>query len=201
MPKTLLLLAAMLALSGCKTIQNLAQVPLVYTPTPQIHSGLANKTFSLDVKDVRLYVVSGGKAPSYLGIARGGLGIPHDVFNAKKVALATQLKADLRKELEALGLVESPAPGAKRVVVRVHDFNSDGYSKGRFTYDIELTVINAAGKQLAVNRARGEKGFDAKFLDSGETLLQRQIPIYYGQVIRELVRADPMIILALGNEI
>jgi len=201
MSKNLLLFAALVAIAGCKTIQNLAQIPLAYAPSPQTFPGLANKTFSLDVKDVRLYVTSGNKSPSYLGIARSGLGIPHDVVNAKKVALGAQLKADLRKELEAIGLVESPASGARRVVVRVHDWNADALSKARFTYDIELTVISAAGKQLAVNRAKGEEIFDAKFLDSGESLLQRQIPIYYAQIIRKLVRGDPMIILALGNDL
>jgi hypothetical protein len=201
MSKNLLLLAAMVVLSGCNTIKNLSQISLAYDPKPQTFSGLANQAFSLDVKDVRQYVVSGGKAPTYLGVARNNFGIPHDVFNARKVSLETQLRSDLRKELVALGLVESPASGAKRVVVRVHDWNSDGYMNARFTYDIELTVVSAAGKQLAVNRVKDVKTFDAGVLDSGETLLQREIPIYYGQIIRELVRGDPLIILALGNDL
>ena len=194
----LLILASMAALSGC---QNLAQVPLAYTAKPHPIPDLANKTFSLDVKDVRLYVTSGAKATSYLGIAHNGLYVHHDLFNARKVALDKQLKEDLRKELEALGLVESSASGAKRVVVRVRDFNGDTYLKRRFTYDVELAVFNAAGKQLAVHQAKGDKTFNTQLLDSNETLLQRQIPIYYEQIIRELVRADPLIILALGNDL
>jgi len=194
----LLIVASMAALSGC---QNLAQVPLAYTPKPQSLPDIANKTFSLDVKDVRPYVTSGAKATSYVGIAHNGLYVHHDLFNAKKVALDRQLKEDLRKELEALGLVESSASEAKRIVVRVRDFNGDTYLKRRFTYDVELAVFNAAGKQLAVHQAKGEKTFNAKVLDSNETLLQRQIPIYYEQIIRELVRADPLVILALGNDL
>jgi hypothetical protein len=194
----LLILASMAALSGC---QNLAQVPLAYTAKPHPIPDLANKTFSLDVKDVRLYVTSGAKATSYLGIAHNGLYVHHDLFNARKVALDKQLKEDLRKELEALGLVESSASGAKRIVVRVRDFNGDTYLKRRFTYDVELAVFNAAGKQLAVHQAKGDKTFNTQLLDSNETLLQRQIPIYYEQIIRELVRADPLIILALGNDL
>ena len=194
----LLILASMVALSGCK---NLAQVPLAYAPKSHPISELANKTFTLDVKDVRLYVTSGAKATSYLGIAHSGLYVHHDLFNAKKVALDKQLKEDLRKELEALGLVQSSASGAKRIVVRVRDFNGDTYLKRRFTYDVEVTVLNAAGKQLAVHQAKGEKTFNAQVLDSNETLLQRQIPIYYEQIIRELVRGDPLVILALGNDL
>jgi hypothetical protein len=194
----LLILASIAALSGCK---NLAQVPLAYTPKPHSIPDLANKTFSLDVKDVRLYVTSGAKAASYIGIASSGLYVHHDVFNAKKVALDKQLKEDLRKELQALGLAESSAPGARRVVVRVRDFNGDTNLKMRFTYDVELTVLNAAGKPLAVHQAKGERPLEAKGMDSSETLLQRQIPIYYGQIIRELVRGDPLIILALGNDL
>ena len=194
----LLILASMAVLSGC---QNLAQVPLAYTAKPHPIPDLANKTFSLDVKDVRLYVTSGAKATSYLGIAHNGLYVHHDLFNARKVALDKQLKEDLRKELEALGLVESSASGAKRIVVRVRDFNGDTYLKRRFTYDVELAVFNAAGKQLAVHQAKGDKTFNTQLLDSNETLLQRQIPIYYEQIIRELVRADPLIILALGNDL
>jgi hypothetical protein len=193
-----LILAFMAALSGC---QNLAQIPLAYTPKPQHIPDLANKTFILDVKDVRLYVTSGAKATSYLGIAHSGLYTHHDLFNAKKVALDKQLKEDLRKELAALGLVESSASEAKRIVVRVRDFNGDTYLKRRFTYDVELTVFNAAGKQLAVHQAKGEESFTAKVLDSNESLLQRQLPIYYEQIIRELVRGDPLVILALGNDL
>jgi hypothetical protein len=194
----LLMLVAITILSGC---ENLAQVPLAYTPRPHPVPDLANKTFSLDVKDVRLYVTSGAKATSYLGIASSGLSFHHDVFNAKKIPLNKQLKEDLRKELEALGLVESPAPGAKRIVVRVRDFNADTNLKMKFTYDVELTVLNAAGKQLAAHEAKGEEALNAKGLDSSESLLQRQIPIYYGQIIRELVRADPLVVLALGNDL
>jgi hypothetical protein len=194
----LLILASIAALSGC---ENLAQVPLAYTPKTHSIPDLTNKTFSLDVKDVRLYVTSGAKATSYIGIASNGLYVHHDVFNAKKVALDKQLKEDLRKELQALGLVESSVPGARRVVVRVRDFNGDTNLKMRFTYDVELTVLNAAGKPLAVHQAKGERALDAKGLDSSETLLQRQIPIYYGQIIRELVGGDPLIILALGNDL
>jgi hypothetical protein len=195
----LLILAFIAALSGCK---NLAQIPLAYTPKPRPTPDLANKTFSLDVKDARLYVTSGAKTPSHLGIAYGGLFVlHHDVFNARKVALEKQLEEDLRKELEALGLVESSAAGAKRVVVRVREFYGDTFLKRRFTYDVELAVFNAAGKQLAVHQAKGEKTFNTEFLDSNNSPLKRQIPIYYDEIIRELVRGDPLVILALGNDL
>ena len=85
-------------------------------------------------------------------------------------------------------------------MVRVRDFNGDTSLKMRFTYDVELTVLNAGGKPLAVHQAKGERDLDPKGLDSSESLQQRQIPIYYGQIIRELVRGDPLIILALGND-
>ena len=193
-----LILAFIAALSGC---QNLAQVPLAYNPKPERIPDLANKTFSLDVKDVRLYVTSGAKTTSYLGIAYSGYFLHHDVINARNVALDKQLKEDLRKELEALGLVESSASGAKRIVVRVREFNGDTYLKRRFTYDVELAVFNAAGKQLAVHQAKGDKTFNAKVMDSNNAPLKRQIPIYYEQIIRELVRTDPLVILALGNDL
>jgi len=195
----ILILASMAALSGC---QNLAQIPLAYTPQPHAIPDLANKTFSLDVKDVRLYVTSGAKTTSYLGIAYSGLFVlHHDVFNASKVALEKQLEGDLRKELEALGLVDSPAAGAKRIVVRVREFYGDTFLKRRFTYDVELAVFNAAGKQLAIHQAKGQKTFSAKFMDSNDSPLRRQIPIYYDEIIQELVRGDPLVLLALGNDL
>ena len=199
MSKTLQMFAVMLALSGCT---NLAQVPLAYVPKPQSIPSVANKTFSLDVKDVRLYVTSGGKAPSYVGVARGAYNSPHDVFNAKKVSLEKQLAGDLRSELQALGLTESTAPNAKRIVVRIRDFDADVGSRGHFVYDIELTVINAAGKPLSVNHAKGEENFVGTWrAPGGESLLQKQMPVYYVKIVRELVRGDPMVMLALGNDL
>ena len=190
-PKTaLLILVSIAALSGC---QSHSQIPLAYTPKPEPIPGIANKTFSLDVKDERLYVTSGAKPASYLGLADSGYYLHHDVFNARKVALDVQLKEDLRKELEALGLVESSAPGAKRIVVRVREFKGDTYLK--------LAVFNAAGKQLAVHQAKGDTTFKAKMMDSHNAPLRRQLPIFYEQIIRELVRTDPLVILALGNDL
>ena len=202
MSKTLLLFAVVALLSACKTIKNHSEVPLAYYPEPQAIPAIYRKTFSLDVKDARIYVTSGGKAPSHVGVARGYYDIPHDVYNANKVSFEKQLTSDLRKELEALGLVDSDAPGAKRVVVRVRDFDSDVGSRGHFTYDIELTVFNAAGKPLTVNHVNGEENFIGDWrAPGGESLMQRQLPIYYARIVRQLVRGDPMVMLALGNEL
>ncbi len=194
------MLMAVAVLSSCALGNAGRKLQLSYAPSPQSVPGLHSKTFSIQVTDRRPYVTHGKKVPSYLGIYRGGYGNPFDVVNYGKVALADQMKVDLRSEFQALGLVETAASASKQVSVRIHDWNFDAGIDARFWYDVELSVADFEGKQLATSRAKAEMVIKGNAFAGPHSAMQKEIPVRYGELIRKLVREDSSILSALRVE-
>ena len=198
-PRFLFLIAVAL-LSSCTTSSKYRQIPLRYEPTPKVVAGLAAKTFSIAVTDARPYVTHGNKVPAYVGIARGGWGNPIDMVNGGKLSLAEQMRGDLLKKFRALGLTETSGSASKQVSVRIRDWNFDAGIDARFWYEVELTVADSAGKLLAISQAKDQKVIKANLLTGPVVALQKEVPVYYGEIIQELVRKDPLILSALRIE-
>jgi len=197
MPSRFLTSIAVTMLSGC-VVGNIGnKLELGYVPDSADQTGLASKTFNLTVTDARPYVTHGKKYPYYLGIYRGGYGNPFDVYLKGKVALSDQMKGDFRSEFQALGMVETAEGSSKKLLVRIRDWNFDAGIDARFWYDVELTVADAEGKQLAVSRVKDEKIIKGNVLAGPQPAMKEAMPAYYGDVIRKLVREDASILSAL----
>jgi hypothetical protein len=67
--------ASLLVLEGCAVGQRYAYSD-ANLPLARVSSGAS---IGLGVRDARPYVVSGNKAPTFVGVMRGGFGNPFDV--------------------------------------------------------------------------------------------------------------------------
>lgn len=126
-----------------------------------------NKTVVLLVNDLRPYILSGDKAPNFVGLQRGGFGNPFDVTTTSGQAMTKDMSIAIADGLEETGYhvinVEEKADinhlistavnqGASRIIVlEVHDWKSDIYMSLTLHCDLKLSVYNADGTQLAEN--------------------------------------------------
>jgi len=85
------------------------------------------KSVSAAVVDQRQYVLSGNKAPNFVGLQRGGFGNPFDVTTRSGRGLAEDLTNVLQRALDARGI-------AAKALVLPHGTGTD-------------TVLSAFGKQ------------------------------------------------------
>ncbi len=123
------------------------------------------KDVVLSVEDARPYVLSGGKASSFVGLQRGGFGNPFDVTTASGRPLTEDLAVAITRALNAAGyqvftvdgngdtglLVSSAAKnGAARIIaLSVKEWKSDIFMSITLHSDIELKIYNGKGEMLA----------------------------------------------------
>src|SRR5438105_3693248 len=68
---------------------------------------VSGKPLTLAVQDRRPYIVSGGKAESFVGIRRGGFGNPFDMHTTGHVPFSQDFRLALTPALQAKGYVVS----------------------------------------------------------------------------------------------
>jgi uncharacterized lipoprotein YajG len=196
MIRTMALLATAALLTGCVAGQH---IKLHYEPAPQASSSGAGAPFVLVVKDQREYVTSGNKTPWYIGHYRAGFGNTWDVVNFNQVPLADQMKSDLHRDLLSLGFVEGASGSAKTVTVTITEWNFDAAINGRLWYDVQVSVAAADGHVLATSQVKDEKVIKGSVMMGAKGAMEDEIPTYYAEVIRKLVRENPTTLGALGS--
>ncbi|HHM04304.1 MAG TPA: hypothetical protein ENJ19_00995, partial [Gammaproteobacteria bacterium] len=128
----------------------------------------ATKGLVLKVEDRRPYVVNGDKKPQFVGIQRGGLGVPFDVTTVSGEPLVSDMATSIKKGLEQSGYHVTVVPdasdlsslllavrdgGAFRLLwLKVDEWKSDIYMDIGLSYDLLLEVYDATGKKLAESR-------------------------------------------------
>ena len=195
--RILALLFCSLVLTGCVAGQN---IKLQYQPdSVAVTKLVVSDGFALSVSDKRSFVTSGNKNPWYIGHYRAGFGNTWDVTTYKKVPLADQLQADLKKELMSLGLKEGASETARLVAVTIRDWNFDAMNNGRFWYDIQIVVSGRDGDVLAESSVKEEKVIKGSMMTGAKSAMEKQVPLIYGEIIRKLVRENPAILAALSG--
>ena len=192
MLRAIALFALTTVLAGCVAGQS---IELGYEPASQ--SVKTTAPAAVTVKDQRPYVTSGDKDPWYLGHYRAGFGNPWDVSNYKKVPLAEQMQSDLRKELLALGFSDGARGSAKQVAVTIREWNFDAAVNARIWYDIQVNVLAADGSELSSATVKNERVVNGNVMTGAKSAMEDQLPVIYGEVIRQLVRDNPGTLSAL----
>ncbi len=180
-------------LSGCVAGQ---KINIAYTPAACAPIAIT-QTASVQVNDQRPYVLNGDKNPQYIGHYRGGYGNTWAVGTASKQPLAQQIKKDILKELDVLGVPVSNAQTSRRLNVKILDYNFDAYMNGRFWYDIEARVLDDADQVLAQTRVKDEHVIKGSFWVGPKYAFQKQVPILHHKIITRLLRDNPDIMNAL----
>jgi uncharacterized lipoprotein YajG len=186
--KNLYLIIPILFLTGCVAGQEIA---LHYDPAPPVAGYEGHGTgVSVSVVDARPYITDHDKDPSYLGHYRGGFGNTFDVTNFNAMPLADQLAIDLSRELKSLGFsIVGTGPGLA-VLVTIRDFNFDAMWNGQLWYELNIKVTHDR-KLLSESTVKDTANIEGSALVGAKYSMEREIPTYYGQIIRGLIRANP----------
>ncbi|MFA5631131.1 MAG: hypothetical protein WC997_06450 [Porticoccaceae bacterium] len=149
------------------------------------------------VVENRAYVVSGDKAPDFIGIQRGGFGNPFNVTTKSGKPLTEDMAASLGAALERSGFkvsaldVRSPdasviAAAATRqgqqrnVILKVNEWKTDVMMRIRLIYDLDLQITDGAGRTIASNRLQGDEvigggGFEGQNAGSASSSFEAKI--------------------------
>ena len=128
----------------------------------------------LAVQDKRTFVVSGEKLPSFIGLSRGGFGNPFDVNTTSGKALANDVSKVIENALtkngiKVLSIEISPSTseekavellastGNKSIFLKIISWKSDTYTQTTLNYNLELEILDKAGKILATNSVSGNE--------------------------------------------
>jgi hypothetical protein len=165
-----LLTAAAFALAGCASLDyDYAQAPVA------LQAVSATGNVAVAVQDLRPYVLSGGKPETFVGIARGTMGLPLDVSTTSGAPVARELAELIAKALNkrgatAVAVSVSPRDSAvqardkaiaakprRAVLVTLREWKTDTMYKTDMEYDTTLVVLDEGGKELATRASRGDE--------------------------------------------
>jgi hypothetical protein len=144
---------------------------------------------NLVVKDLRPYVVSGKKAPYFIGKYRAGLGIPYDVSTDGDVPLSRVLHSDLSLRPDQQSFPIKYLHGR----VDIKDWNFDAYQNGKFTYHLEVLVSDEQGQKVDSETLKEEIGVTGRFWTGGKGGFERDMPGIYEKIVSRLVSDDSAI--------
>jgi len=166
----------------------------------------------LAVLENRPYVISGDKAPSFIGIQRGGFGNPFDVTTRTGKPLAADMATSLGLALKRSGYkvatldIQSPDASAiatavtrlgqrRNVILKVNEWKTDVMMRIRLIYDLHLQITDEAGRTIASNTLQGDDvvgggGFEGQNASSASSAFETKV----GRLFN-----DPEIIAALKD--
>lgn len=171
----LLLVPLALLMGGCLAVGQSFNLPAIIAALVAAGSG----TIAIGSLDRREWVRSGAKPPFFAGTLRGGFGNPFDVLVRGKQPLADVFTGVIAASLKAKGFDTKPvvvphtaeepealqqlaATGApKRLLIEIHQWQSDTMMNVSMTYLLGAKVLDAQGNVLAQSSITGaEEGRD-----------------------------------------
>lgn len=188
-----LLTAVATPLQGCisRTIR------LTYEPS-EIATG-PNVAVHVEVEDRRTFVVDGDRDPAYLGLWRGGYGVPFDVTTESERSLADLIQQDLVRELDALGFRTDADPPAPLLLVAIQQWKFDEY--WGFWCEMDVAVFDANGERAASWEFRRKTAlYERSWGGSAESAWGHQLRGLYGDSLKAIVRENPEIMSALLDD-
>ena len=176
--RTWVVITTLLFLSGCNTYRHAnPDWPMPYEPTTTLPSN--GKSVSITVEDRRSYIVSGDKAPTFIGFLRGYYGVPNDTTFEPAEVVAEKIKRDIVSEMSAQGYDIGQDDYAMDVVVR--EFKHDGYKKYTIFHKLEVTVSHEG--RIRTTIIEDERSGTIEPADQWRVLLAD----YYNTMIRSIV--------------
>ncbi|MDO8289646.1 MAG: hypothetical protein Q7T44_10555 [Parvibaculum sp.] len=171
------------------------------------------KTVSLGVQDARPYVLSGDKAPSFVGLQRGGYGNPFDVTTTSGQPLADDLLQTFSTMLKRGGanVTSAMVPGTRStaqaieqlskngsdrvMLISFREWKSDSFMNAWVMYDITAKVFDKSGKLLGEKSLQGKDAVTAGAAYAGSES-NNSITDASTNTMRDLMNA-PQIVAAL----
>lgn len=142
---------------------------------------------AVDVVDARPYVLSGDKKPDFVGLQRGGFGNPFDVRTASGRPLATEMRDAISSALTKQGfaVVGASEAAPRKMELRVFDWKTDVMMKMKTVYDLQLTVFDGNGAQLAQSKTKGEDVGTGGFESGNAVNAARTFELRFTELLRD----------------
>jgi len=150
-----------------------------YRNAPPNLTASASRGISVGVLDRRPYVVSGNKAPSFVGLQRGGYGNPWNVNTVSGGPLVDDFAAIVASAYKAksvplpVGMSEGEAlnrlktqSAERMLLVTVFEWKTDTFVNVALHYHLIAKVYDAAGQLLGENTITGRDNLGPVVLPS-----------------------------------
>ena len=177
---------ALSMLSGCVAGQS---IPLDYSPGVVSKPVSSSQTADVIVRDERPFVKDGTKSPGYLGHFRAGFGNTWGVTTKGNIPLAELMGKDIREELTAAGLKTSSQNPSRKLMVEIVDYNFDSYQNAKMWYEVNVKVLDSAGKVLAENNIKDTHVIRGSVMTGPKNAVMRETPVIYKKLITDIVHS------------
>lgn len=163
--------------------------------------------------DIRPYVRSNNKSPSFVGLQRGGYGNPFDVENENSESLSTSFSAAACASLIASGgqcssIATQPSESTSTIKTRVsqsgaptailftlHEWKSDTMLNTALHYDVAMEVLSSSGATLLTKRISGVDDLRGSFWNAPR-YARRAVPMAFKRKLEQLL-VDPEVVASL----
>jgi hypothetical protein len=163
------------ALGGC-----VVGTKAVYTPAKVTLDYAGQGPVSVGVKDSRPEVVGGDRKESFVGLQRSLYGIPYAVQTQSGKSLAQELAEMVSRGLQARQVEVEQVPlspfvsrdqaitaleatsNPRLLLFEVNEWYGDTYSRTTLHYQVELSVLDAEGRELGRASVAGEDEIGGK---------------------------------------
>ncbi len=175
-----LVMGTALVLGGCNTYGGFAGAdwPMPYHPTTTLGSN--GKSVAITVEDRRPYIVSGDKAPTFIGLVRTGVGIPYNTTFEPAEVVAEKIKRDIAAEASAQGYDIGHGDYTMDVVIR--EFKHDGVTQYSIFHKLEVAVSHGGQERTTTIEDKRSGTIDITGRRWGALLKD-----YYSTMIRSIV--------------
>lgn len=169
----------LLLLTGCVAGQNIRLGNIA----PVVPKEKQHLTVAVTVTDLREYVLSGTKNPSYIGHYRAGFGNTWDVTTERRQPLAQLLRQDLATELSGRGYDVAAANAQRQLRVDIVEWNFDAYMNGRFWYTLMVEVLDENERVLARERLEENRTIAGSVWVGAKSAFEKALPIIYREAV------------------
>ena len=194
-------LAAILLLSGCAVGNKHNYHESI------AHIEAANDlSFAVAAQDQRPYVLSGNKAPNFVGLQRGGFGNPFDVTTESGNPLADDIAASVARSISESGanvstvsvspslsqeqaVYELKSTGADRLLLLIFtEWKTDTFNNTALLYDMTAYVRDAEGRPIAESAIRGRDNLGGSMFNP-PSHAKSAVPLAFRKKIEELLNS------------
>jgi hypothetical protein len=172
---------------------------------------------AVGVVDHRPYVLSGDKAPTFVGLQRSGVGIPYNVNTQSGKPLATDFSGAMSKALTDKGykvteINLAPADtvdaartklgaekAGRRILLEVREWKTDTYAEAALHYGLYLDVMDETSAVIGHAESAGTNNLGGSFWDIDPAASAAEVAsAAFKRKLNDLFR-EPAIQAALAN--
>ncbi|MFA5924058.1 MAG: hypothetical protein WC856_22675 [Methylococcaceae bacterium] len=174
---------------------------------------VTNERISVGVQDHRPYITNHDKEEYFVGIQRGGFGIPVSLATESMRPLAEDMTSAIVKSFANAGATVTPMKvtpvmdkdtilhlaqsqqAEKIILLTLLNWKTDTYQSTDLIYDISMTVFDVKGHELTTKHLQGTDDLGKSILDP-QSIATELAPKSFQKKLEELFGADISAVLS-----